>query len=601
MQYPLFRTALFLCVIIVGAIGKTTLLTAAPALDDKDYPKVSPFEGVRWDEWTPIVQLNDQWYKLKSIDGVSSESIIEHCRQAYGARAKKRFAEDLAMALSEMGHAPGATVDLVIENPVTGEAIEMKDVAMTEANRHRIWRANVEPQEEKKQPKTISAGAARDDIRQLVAAMENQFSYLTLKNVDYELAAAEISKFLDQDIAVDDFALQLQQYIAQFGDGHSGVQDLSDYLSEGCLPFAVAMHNGRLIAFDPIENRLLEEEFPYIASIDGVEIGDWIHAVRTYIPAGSSQLQTARIPRRIVYINALRRQMQLPMTDDVTIELAGENHRALKSFTMKLVERPVHAPFEATTNYRMLDGNIGYLRIPSFSTRIDPNHVQTCAEAMNAFRDTNGLVIDVRGNGGGGREALLALFPYFMNPDEQAVVVNIAAYRLSDKFESDHLEARFMWPGDSPHWNDAERAAIAKAGENFKPEWSPPARKFSPWHYMVISRPETDDIYHYSKLTLILMDGDCFSATDIFLGAMKGRKNVYLVGEPSGGGSGRKQVVRLNNSGIEIGMSSMASYLPDGTMYDTNGIQPHSTFSFDLNDRIGKTDRLLDSAASQFK
>jgi C-terminal processing protease CtpA/Prc len=73
------------------------------------------------------------------------------------------------------------------------------------------------------------------------------------------------------------------------------------------------------------------------------------------------------------------------------------------------------------------------------------------------------------------------------------------------------------------------------------------------------------------------MDDRCFSATDIFLGALKGLPNVTLAGRPSGGGSGFKQSFTLPRSRIEVRCASMASFAPDGRLYDLHGIEPDAS------------------------
>jgi C-terminal processing protease CtpA/Prc len=138
-----------------------------------------------------------------------------------------------------------------------------------------------------------------------------------------------------------------------------------------------------------------------------------------------------------------------------------------------------------------------------------------------------------------------------------------------------------MYRRDWPQWTDAERQAIDAAMTTFNPQWLPPARDedFSDWHYLVISRSpdaatRSGELYHYDRPVIVLMDGGCFSATDIFLGAFKGLANVTLMGTPSSGGSGRKQSIRLPASGLNIALSSMISYRPDGSLYDLRGIEP---------------------------
>jgi C-terminal processing protease CtpA/Prc len=71
---------------------------------------------------------------------------------------------------------------------------------------------------------------------------------------------------------------------------------------------------------------------------------------------------------------------------------------------------------------------------------------------------------------------------------------------------------------------------------------------------------------------------------------------VTLIGTPSGGGSGCKVKYRLHNSLIRIQLSSMASFQPNGKLYEGNGIQPDIHIEPTPTDFIGKTDTVLDAA-----
>jgi C-terminal processing protease CtpA/Prc len=126
------------------------------------------------------------------------------------------------------------------------------------------------------------------------------------------------------------------------------------------------------------------------------------------------------------------------------------------------------------------------------------------------------------------------------------------------------------WSG----WSAAEREAIRRFKATFRPEWTPPAAEFSDWHYLVMSRSMNPQAYGYGRPVIILMDENCFSATDIFLSAFKGYPGVTLVGDPSGGGSARRVGARLPESGLSLGLASMASFQQDGRLYDGHGVQP---------------------------
>lgn len=73
---------------------------------------------------------------------------------------------------------------------------------------------------------------------------------------------------------------------------------------------------------------------------------------------------------------------------------------------------------------------------------------------------------------------------------------------------------------------------------------------------------------------VVLMDEGSFRATDIFLGAMSLAPSVTLMGVPSGGGSGRSRAFELPNSRLRAVVSTMASFRPDGQLYDGIGVAP---------------------------
>ena len=129
-----------------------------------------------------------------------------------------------------------------------------------------------------------------------------------------------------------------------------------------------------------------------------------------------------------------------------------------------------------------------------------------------------------------------------------------------------------MYRADDPRWSGAQREAIADLATGFKPEWDH-TEGFSEWHYLVLDHTDSDQEYFYDKPVVILSDADCFSATDIFLGAFADHPRITLMGQPSGGGSARSQGFKLPNSGIEVRCASMASFRPDGRLYDGRGIE----------------------------
>jgi C-terminal processing protease CtpA/Prc len=283
--------------------------------------------------------------------------------------------------------------------------------------------------------------------------------------------------------------------------------------------------------------------------------------------------------------------------------LAAAGGAKKKKLTVPVASRkPIHGEWPRTRS-RVLDGNVGYLRIAEMDDA--PEFLAAIEDSMASFRSTKGLVIDVRGNGGGSRVALRALFPHFMKEGDAPRIANVAKFRVPPGEErgrpGGYLEDRFLFPLASPGWSASERAAIEAFSASFEPEWTPDPARFSDWHYFVLGpRPRgsgRDEKKAYDRKVAVLLDGDCFSATDVFLGAFKGWRNVTLVGTPSGGGSGRARGVELEKSGIRVRLSSMASFRRDGKLYDRNGVEPDVVVPPAPTDFIvGGTDTILEAA-----
>jgi hypothetical protein len=455
----------------------------------------------------------------------------------------------------------------------------------------------------------LSPEQARQDLDELEWLLENRYSYLKLKGVDYKAALDSIRSTLGDGTNRGLFGYQLEKLLALFGDGHSRVASSSVRLSSLCSgfpPFLLEETNGRLVAFKPDRSDFVDPNFPFLRAIDGFPIDSWLKTAGQFVAKGSPQHLRCHSIRNLRYIDCFRKELDLGESDSIEIQLESADGLSTKLIELALVpEKPIYGfwPRPETeikswkdfrVESRILPPNIGYLRFVMMLG--ESEFLEGFIEAMRSFEQTDGLIIDIRMNGGGSRAPLLTLLPFFMDKNRSPAVVNVSAYRLGVKKMKAYFEARYLYPALSSHWSDAERAAINSFADTFRPEWMPPKGQFSRWHYFVISRPDNEKYYCYDKPVVILMDRYNFSACDIFLGAFKGWKNVTLMGLPSGGGSGCYRNYRLCNSHIRIRLSSMASFRPNGKLYDGNGIQPDVIVEPVRTDFIGKTDSLLDEA-----
>lgn len=618
---------------LVTSVFCTVVIAAPPTSVRQSYAKLAPYSAVRWEGDTPEVLVDGTWYELAGIDKVGAADLVTFCKKEFRDRWRKRIAEDLVEALARMGHPAGGTVDLQLTALDTGVSVTLTGVSMTAEKRNAVWRAAhgspvrngvapssrsvkrtdrehasrpdpafahlAQPVRTEDAPRTIwlTREEAEEDLDELEWHLATRFSYWDLKGIDQTAAFDAVRAGLGARIERSSFTIQLMKLLALFGDGHTRiVENDTRTLPRGYAPFLVGDVGGRLVAFHPDRSGFLDSERPYLAAIDGLPVERWLAVAAALAADGSPQFQKRHAARNLRFLQYLRREMGLKETGTVELSLAGDTPDA-RSLTLPVADRkPIYGSWPRPTGHRLLEGDFGYLRIPAMAD--DTEFLTGLHRAMESFADTNGLVIDVRGNGGGSRDALRLLFPYFMRADDPPYVANVAAYRLPGNVDSavrgGYLANRALHPAGARVFDEAARASVLTLAASFVPEWTPPAGAFSAWHYLVL-RPDPA-LKTYERPVVVLVDGGCFSATDIFLGAFAGWRNVTLLGEPSGGGSGRSQTIVLAHSGIRLKASTMASFRRDGRMYDGNGIAPDVLAPREPSDFLGTTDTQLEAA-----
>jgi hypothetical protein len=579
------------------------LLLAATALAG-GYEKLSPFTGVRWEGETPEVEFEGAWYRPESIAGKPVADILTFAKRRWSGKWRKRFAEDLVEVLSEMGAPPGRKVDLVLVAKDSGKRVTRKGAPMTEENRNRVWRAAAAAERTAAPPAALTEDEAAADLAALRRHMESHHSYLRLREVDLDRAFEFARTGIRGKVGRDEFSRRVRGLLARFGDGHTRVTDpLTRDLPRGYLPFLLEDVEGGVVAFRADRSELLDPDLPYVRTLDGLPLDDWVKAAGVVVAKGSPQFVRRHSLRNLRYFYWLRSRLGREQTAHVTVTFTdAAGGRTRESLYGLVLRKPNYGEWPRAKSRRIGD-DVGYLRIASMDD--DPAFLAGLRASMKDFADTNGLVIDVRGNGGGTRDALRAILPWLLSKKDSPRIVNVAKYRIPPGEElggadarEGYLDNRFLYPLASTRWTKADRSAIRRFATAFRPEWTPPGSDFSDWHYMLVNR---GDGPRYAKPVVVLMDGGCFSATDIFLGALKGLPKVTLIGTPSGGGSGRSRSFVLPVSRLRVRVSSMASFRPDGKLYDGRGIEPDVVVRPKATDLVGESDSVLDAALRRLR
>jgi len=212
-----------------------------------------------------------------------------------------------------------------------------------------------------------------------------------------------------------------------------------------------------------------------------------------------------------------------------------------KSFDQNVVARYLKTSLLLAGNnnisYGMINSVIGYIY---FSTFKEGDWIQDFDEILEYFKNTKGLIIDVRNNGGGSGST----YDY--------VISRLIGEPVEEKW--------FLSDGQ-------ERSHIIQPGGSLR----------------------------YSKPTVILINGASFSAAEIFSELMRQLPNVTLVGDTTGGGGGANEIFQLP-SGKRIKIPTMYFARLDGKMVEWNGILPDVLVKQTESDIERRRDKQLEYA-----
>lgn len=200
--------------------------------------------------------------------------------------------------------------------------------------------------------------------------------------------------------------------------------------------------------------------------------------------------------------------------------------------------------------YVILDDNIGYVRCESFEEGIGDGNVSSM---LNAMATCNGLIIDVRGNGGGQLTKAQTLASHFTN---NTLLVGYVSHKTGK-------------------------------GRN---DFSTPKA--------VYLDPASDGI-RWQKPVVVLTNRAVYSAANDFVKCMKQCPNVTIMGDQTGGGSGMPFNSELPN-GWQVRYSAVIFY--DRDMKHTEfGIQPDIMVEMSGADIALKKDTYIETARNYLK
>lgn len=186
-------------------------------------------------------------------------------------------------------------------------------------------------------------------------------------------------------------------------------------------------------------------------------------------------------------------QLAVQITNQLQV-VTGDSHMRMVFGSPFAGQQPIAGKgFEA----KLLDGNIGYLRLAKF---VPPDEFMPMADqAMRSLAKTRALLVDMRGNGGGHPASVAYLASFFFNPEKPV-------------------------PMSSLIWRNRGRETFRT--ETFHTSPTP--------------------VRYLSKPLYILVDSKTYSAAEAFAYDMQALHRAIVVGEKSRGGANAGGLTKLD-------------------------------------------------------
>jgi len=246
-------------------------------------------------------------------------------------------------------------------------------------------------------------------------------------------------------------------------------------------------------------------------------------------------------------------EMLKPLRDlHIWVSVDGQSvpvfNRPRESNANQLAYRPLIGNLNSAggyINWGKTQDKTGYILIKSWQ---GDDLVDRFDEVLERMRDTRGLIVDVRLNGGGSETLAQKVAGRFAN---KAYIYSYSQFR------------------DGPSHSDLTE----KYPRKFDPR--------GPWRY---DRPVT-----------VLIGQKCMSSNESFIAMMAECPQVTTMGDHTCGSSGNPMFVELPGQ-IRVSLPQWIDLLPDGGPLDERGVRPDIYFEAEVDSFSGNRDDLLKTA-----
>lgn len=438
------------------------------------------------------------------------------------------------------------------------------------------------------QSQYLTRAAARADLDSLAAIVRSNSAYRLVNGYPFEAHLDSVARTLPDSIALRVFWRSVQAAVGRLQDAHSNVRlpEGVPPTATGVLPFVLVTAADTVVAVAPCRCRLFVAGYPRVVTINDVPIDSLMRVAGIRFVGHSPQRYRLRALESLSPIESVLQLAGAARGGSLTVRLSGAKGDTV--VTTQAVARREPAPTRPEAELEIVD-SIAVITVRAMSDSAD--RIVRAAIDSRPFRNSRAVLIDVRGNNGGSRHVMRALVPLFLRTP---LVYNVAIPRV----DSTGLRGGdyALAVADDPSLPSTARGAVREALASFRPTWNYPAGDFLPVRLAGVLLPAESSRNLSGRPVVVLVDEGCFSSCDIFAGAIRLAPGVTLMGTTSAGGSGRSRDFVLPRSRLTVVLSTMASFQPNGALYDGIGIRPTIVVERTLNDLASGRDTQREAA-----
>jgi carboxyl-terminal processing protease len=330
-------------------------------------------------------------------------------------------------------------------------------------------------------------------------------------------------------------------------DGKLNGTELENGLKHG---LAAAANDPYTVYFTPKEAKEFNEQLNNSFSGIGAQLGQdsdknlEVIAPIEGLPADKAGLKAKDIITEIngtstngMSVDDAVSKIRGPKGTKVTLQIVRDKKQSL---TLTITRDDIKLPSVKT---KILDGNVGYIQLTDFAN----DTAGLAQQAANKFKQqkVNGIILDMRNNGGGYLDAATKISSLWLKPGQKIL--------------------------DEKHGN---KVIDTQAAQGDNPLNGIP--------------------------TVILVNGGTASASEITAGALHDNGAAYLIGEKTYGKGVVQQLINFrDDSQLKVTVASW--YRPDGQSINKKGITPDKTVKLTQKDADAGTDTQLQAAQAYLK